>query len=50
MVGLAITLLIVGIALLLVGAFVQAAQFLLWIGGVIIIVAIIAGLMRVIRK
>jgi uncharacterized membrane protein len=50
MTGLAVTLLIVGIVLLLLGVFIEAAQFLLWIGLVIIIIAVIAWLMRFIRR
>ena len=44
------TLLIIGIVLLLLGVFIEAAQFLLWIGLVIIIIAVIAWLMRFIRR
>lgn len=50
MTTLAVVLLLVGIALLLLGVFVKAAEFLLWIGLVIIVIAIIAWLMRVIRR
>lgn len=50
MTALAVILLIVGIVLLLFGIFVQAAQFLLWIGIVILVIAIIIGLMRYIRR
>jgi uncharacterized membrane protein len=50
MTGLAVTLLIVGIVLLLLGVFIEAAQFLLWIGLVIIVIAVIAWLMRFIRR
>nr|WP_269454420.1 DUF3040 domain-containing protein [Microbacterium sp. TNHR37B] len=50
MTTLAVILLLVGIALLLLGVFVKAAEFLLWIGLVIIVIAIIAWLMRVIRR
>jgi len=50
MTALAVILLIVGIVLLLFGVFVQAAQFLLWIGIVILVIAIIIGLMRYIRR
>jgi uncharacterized membrane protein len=50
MTGLAVTLLIIGIVLLLLGVFIEAAQFLLWIGLVIIIIAVIAWLMRFIRR
>ena len=50
MTGLAIILLLVGVVLLLLGVFVSAAKFLLWIGIVIIVVAIIAWLLRSIRR
>ena len=50
MAGLALILLIVGVVLLLLGVFVQAVKFLLWIGAVIIVLAIIAWLMRYIRR
>ncbi|GAA5201227.1 hypothetical protein [Microbacterium jejuense] len=47
---LAVILLVVGIVLLLFGVFVEAAKFLLWIGIVIIVIAIIAWLLRYIRR
>lgn len=50
MTGLAVILLIVGIALLLLGLFIEAAKFLLWLGIVIIVIAIIAWLMRFIKR
>lgn len=50
MTGLAIALLIIGIVLLFFGLLVEAVQFLLWIGIVIIVIAIIAYLMRFIRR
>jgi hypothetical protein len=50
MTGLAVALLIIGIVLLLFGIFVEAAKFLLWIGIVIIVIAVIAWLMRYIRR
>jgi hypothetical protein len=50
MVGIAIALLVVGIVLALLGLFVEAVKFLLWIGLVIILIAIIAWLMRVFRR
>lgn len=50
MIGLAVTLLIVGVILLLFGVFVEAVQFLLWIGLVLVILAVIAWLMRFIRR
>lgn len=50
MTSLAVILLIVGIVLLLLGVFIEAAKFLLWIGLVIVIIAVIAWLMRFIRR
>lgn len=50
MVGFVIVLLIVGIVLLALGVFVEAVKFLLWIGIVLIVIAIIAWLLRVIRR
>lgn len=50
MTTLAVILLVIGIALLLVGVFVEAAKILLWIGLVIVIVAVIAWLMRLVRR
>jgi hypothetical protein len=50
MTGLAVVLLIIGVVLLLLGIFVSAAKFLLWIGIVIIVIAIIAWLFRYIRR
>jgi len=50
MTSLAVILLVVGIVLLLLGVFVEAVKFLLWIGLVIIIIAVIAWLMRFIRR
>lgn len=50
MTGLAIILLIIGVVLLVFGILVATAKFLLWIGIVIIVVAIIAWLMRYIRR
>ena len=41
---------VVAIALILLGVFVEAAKFLLWIGLVILIIAIIAWLMRVVKR
>ncbi|KAA9111063.1 DUF4175 domain-containing protein [Microbacterium rhizomatis] len=48
--ALAIVLLIIGIVLLAFGLFVEAVKFLLWLGIVIIVIAIIAWLMRYIRR
>ncbi|GAA1952305.1 hypothetical protein GCM10009776_12690 [Microbacterium deminutum] len=50
MTALAVILLVVGIILLLLGIFVGAAKFLLWVGIVIIVVAIIAWLLRYMRR
>jgi membrane-bound ClpP family serine protease len=46
----AIILLVIGVVLLLFGIFVEAAKFLLWIGIVIIVIAVIAWLIRYIRR
>ncbi|WP_164861522.1 hypothetical protein [Microbacterium sp. CPCC 204701] len=50
MTALAVTLLIIGIVLLLFGVFVEAVQFLLWIGIIILVIAVIMWLMRFIRR
>jgi hypothetical protein len=50
MTGIAVTLLIIGIVLLLLGIFVSAAKFLLWIGIIILVVAVILWLFRYIRR
>ena len=50
MTGLAVILLIVGVVLLLLGLFVEAAKFLLWIGIVLVVVAIIDRMFRYIRR
>lgn len=50
MIALAVVLFIVGVVLLLLGVFVKAAEFLLWIGLVVLILAIIAALLRFIRR
>ncbi|MGP3535332.1 hypothetical protein ACTU3I_11105 [Microbacterium sp. RD1] len=50
MAGLAVILLIVGVVLLLLGIFVEAVKFLLWVGAIILVLAIIAWLIRVIRR
>jgi hypothetical protein len=50
MTALAVILLIIGVVLLLFGIFVEAAKFLLWIGIIILVVAIIIGLFRYIRR
>lgn len=50
MTALAVILLVIGIVLLLFGIFVEAAKFLLWVGIVIVVIAVIAWLMRYIRR
>jgi len=50
MTALAVVLLIIGVVLLLFGIFVEAAKFLLWVGIVIVVIAVIAWLMRYIRR
>ena len=50
MIGLVILLLVVGVILLALGIFVEAVKFLLWIGIILIVIAIIAWLLRVIRR
>jgi hypothetical protein len=50
MTSLAVILILIGIALLLVGIFVEAAKFLLWVGLVIVIIAVIAWLLRSMRR
>ena len=50
MTALAVVLLVIGLILLLFGIFVEAAKFLLWIGIVIIVIAVIAWLFRYIRR
>lgn len=50
MTGLAIILLIIGLVLLFFGIFVEAVKFLLWVGIVILVIAVIAWLMRFIRR
>lgn len=48
--ALAIILIIIGIALLFTGIFVEAVKFLLFVGIALIIIAVIAWLMRSIRN
>ena len=48
--ALALILLVVAVVLILLGVFVEAAKFLLWIGLVILLIAIIAWLMRVVKR
>ncbi|MGN6126937.1 MAG: hypothetical protein ACTHON_10250 [Humibacter sp.] len=50
MIALAAVLLIVGIVLLLLGIFVNAANFLIWIGIIILIIAVVVGLIRLLRR
>lgn len=50
MTGLAIILLIIGLVLLFFGIFVEAVKFLLWVGIVILVIAVIAWLMRFIKR
>lgn len=48
--ALAIILIVIGIVLLLLGVFVEAVKFLLFVGIAIIILAVIAWLMRSMRN
>lgn len=48
--ALVIILLVIGLVLLFTGLFVSAVKFLLWLGIVIVVIAIIAGLLRYIRR
>ncbi|WP_439591286.1 hypothetical protein [Microbacterium sp.] len=48
--ALLIILIVVGIVCLLLGVFVEAVKFLLWLGIVILVIAVIAWLMRFIRR
>jgi fatty-acid desaturase len=50
MAALALILLVIGVALLLFGLFIEAAKFLIWVGIVIVVIAIIAWLMKFIRR
>lgn len=50
MIGIALAALVIGLVLLFIGLFVEAAKFLLWIGLVIVILAIIAAILRYIRR
>jgi len=50
MIALAAILLIVGVVLLLLGIFVNAANFLIWIGIIILIIAVVVGLIRLLRR
>ena len=48
MTTLLIVLALIGVALLIIGGVVQAVQFLLWVGLVLLILAAIAFLLRVV--
>lgn len=50
MIGIALLVFVIGLVLLFIGVFVEAAKFLLWIGIVIVVVAIILALVRFIRR
>ncbi|GAA2236226.1 hypothetical protein N1031_10690 [Herbiconiux moechotypicola] len=50
MIAAAVLVFVIGLVLLFVGFFVEAAKFLLWIGIVIVVVAIILALLRFIRR
>lgn len=50
MIGIALAALVIGLVLLFIGIFVEAAKFLLWVGLVVIILAIIAAILRYIRR
>lgn len=50
MTALALILLVVGLVLLFLGIFVEAVKFLLWIGIIILVIAVIAWLMKFIRR
>ncbi len=45
-----LVIIVIGIVLLLLGAFVEAVKFLLWLGIAAILVGVIAWLMRSIRS
>ncbi|MGN7969194.1 hypothetical protein [Microbacterium sp. 22296] len=48
--ALAIVLVIVGLVLLLLGVFVEAVKFLLWIGLIILIVGAVMAVLRFVRR
>ncbi|WP_427870253.1 hypothetical protein [Leucobacter luti] len=48
--GIFIAIIVIAIILALVGGFVKAVNFLLWVGLVLLIVAVIAWLLRSIRS
>jgi len=50
MTSLAVALIVIGIIGLLLGLFVEAVKWMLWIGIVLLIIGIIAALMRSIRR
>jgi hypothetical protein len=50
MIGIVIAAIVIGIVLLLLGVFIEAAKFLLWVGLVILILAVIAAILRYIRR
>ncbi|MFB2580793.1 hypothetical protein ACEXQD_06050 [Herbiconiux sp. P15] len=50
MYGIVIAVIIIGLVLLALGIFIEAAKFLLWVGLVLVILAIIAALLRYIRS
>jgi heme A synthase len=50
MVGILILAVIVGIVLILLGVFVDVVQFLLYVGILILLIALIAWLMRIFRR
>jgi membrane-bound ClpP family serine protease len=48
--GIVITLIIVGIILLFFGIFVKAAEFLLWIGIILLVISVIMWVLRGVRN
>lgn len=48
--GIFIAIIVIAIILALVGGFVKAVNFLLWVGIVLLIIAVIAWLLRSIRS
>jgi len=48
--ALIVILIVVGIVLLLLGVFVEAVKFLLWLGIIILVIGVIAWLLRFIRR
>lgn len=45
-----LTLIIVGIALVLLGVFVEAAKFLIWLGIVLLVVSVIISVLNRLRR